>query len=83
MFGVAGETHIHDSFKVIVFDKRKDIKPSSIDKSLCTCDVETLIICISNKLKYLKNKAKKQKSAKSENPLNGVVYRTRTPWDYS
>ena len=28
MFGVAGETHIHDSFKVIVFDKRKDIKPS-------------------------------------------------------
>ena len=34
------------------------------DKSLCTCDVETLIICISNKLKYLKNKAKKQKSSK-------------------
>ena len=30
MFGVAGETHIPDSFKVILFDKRKDIKPSSI-----------------------------------------------------
>ena len=30
MFRVAGETHIHDSFKVILFDKRKDIKPSSI-----------------------------------------------------
>ena len=28
------------------------------------CDVVTLIIYISNKLKYLKNKAKKQKSAK-------------------
>ena len=34
------------------------------DKSLCTCDVETLIICISNKLKYVKNDAKKQKSEK-------------------
>ena len=30
MFGVAGETHIHDSSKVILLDKRKDIKPSSI-----------------------------------------------------
>ena len=27
---VLREKHIHDSFKVIVFDKRKDIKPSSI-----------------------------------------------------
>ena len=31
---------------------------------MCDVDVETLIIYISNKLKYLKNDAKKQKSAK-------------------
>ena len=57
-FGVVGETRAHViRALVFLFDEPKDITFS--DKSLCI-----KYICISNKLKYLKSKAKKQKSSR-------------------
>ena len=56
MFGVVGETHAHDYFEVISFYNSRDINilryviASYRD---CIC-----VICISKKLKYLKNEAR-------------------------
>ena len=62
MFGVVGETRAHDSFELIWFDSSKDIYPSPICHYAHV--TSRCLICISNKLKYLKNKAKERKTAK-------------------
>ena len=61
MFGVVGETHAHDSFELIRFDNSKDIKLSPISHYARVTSI--CLICISNKLKYLKNEARKRKTA--------------------
>ena len=60
MFGVVGETHAHDYFKVISFYNSKDIITFS-DMSLLVYYVIICVICISKKLKYLKNEARESK----------------------
>ena len=55
MFGVVGETHAHDYFEEISFYNSKDILFS--DMSLLVYYV-ICVICISKKLKYLKNEAR-------------------------
>ena len=58
MFGVVGETHAHDYFEEISFYNSKDIIFS--DMSLLVYYV-ICVICISKKLKYLKNEQRNQK----------------------
>ena len=56
MFAVVGETHAHDYFEVISFYNSKDIITFS-DVSFPMYYV-ICVICISKKLKYLKNEAR-------------------------
>ena len=59
MFGVVGETHAHDYFEVISFYNSKDIYITFSDMSLRH---GICVICISKKLKYLKNEARESKT---------------------
>ena len=60
MFGVVGETHARDYFEMISFYNSKDIATFS-DMSLLVYYV-ICAICISKKLKYLKNEARESKT---------------------
>ena len=61
MFGVMGETHAHDYFEVISFYNSKDIHITFSDMSLLVYYV-ICVICMSKKLKYLKNEARESKT---------------------
>ena len=60
MFGVVGETHAHDYFEVISF-YNSIYSITFSDMSLLVYYV-ICVICISKKLKYLKNKARESKT---------------------
>ena len=62
MFGVVGETHVHDYFEIISFynSKRRTyitFSDMSLIRNYVIC-----VICISKKLKYLKNEARESKT---------------------
>ena len=60
MFGVVGETHEHDYFEVISFyNSNITFSDMSFPINYVMC-----VICISKKLKYLKNEARESKTEK-------------------